>query len=196
MAESAAREEEEQLVKKKGAHSIIWTWFGFKVSDTEQKTVYCKLCKKTVVANGGNTTNLFHHLQRNHVLEYEESQRMRPPQTSSGKKIAVSASQTSLTQAFSRGSPYNKKNQRWNEVTNAVTVYLCKDMVSFQTVDRKGFKDMVKALDPRYMLPAGTHFSHIEMPKLYGKVREQVEKEIRSIEHYATTTDLWSSRTM
>ena len=34
------------------------------------------------------------------------------------------------------------------------------------------------------------------MPKLYGKVREQVEKEIRSIEHYATTTDLWSSWTM
>ena len=55
MAESAAREEEEQLVKKKGAHSIIRTWFGFKVSDTEQKNVYCKLCKKTVVANGGNT---------------------------------------------------------------------------------------------------------------------------------------------
>ena len=124
MAERAAREEDEQLVKMKGAHSIIWTWFGFKVSDTEQKTVNCKLCKKTVVANGGNTTNLFHHLQRNHVLEYEESQRMRPPQTSSGKKRAVSASQTSLTQVFSRGSPYDKKSQRWNEVKNAVTVYL------------------------------------------------------------------------
>jgi hypothetical protein len=46
------------------------------------------------------------------------------------------------------------------------------------------------------VLPARTHFSQIEVPKLYSKVREQVEKEIRSIEHYATTTDLWSSRTM
>ena len=56
-------------------------------------------------------------------------------------------------------------------MTNAVTVYLYKDMVPFQNVDRKGFKEMVKTLDPRYALHARTHFSQIEMPKLYGKVR-------------------------
>ena len=43
---------------------------------------------------------------------------------------------------------------------------LCKDMVPFQNVDRKGYKQMVKTLNPRYALPASTHFS------------EQVEKEI------------------
>ena len=57
-----------------------------------------------------------------------------------------------------QASPYDKKSQRWNEITNAVTVYLCKDLVPFQNVDRKGFKDMVKTLDPRYALPA-THTS-------------------------------------
>ena len=69
-------------------------------------------------------------------------------------------------------------------MTNVVTVYLSKDMVPFQNVDRKGFKEMVKTLDPsRYALPARTHFSQIAMPKLYGKVREQVEKEIHTIKH-------------
>ena len=57
-------------------------------------------------------------------------------------------------------------------MTNVVTVYLSKDMVLFQNVDRKGFKEMVKTLDPRYAFPARTHFSQIEMPKLYGKVRK------------------------
>ena len=56
-------------------------------------------------------------------------------------------------------------------------------MVPFQNVDRKGFKEMVKTLDPRYAFPARTHFSQIVMPKLYGKVREQVEKEIHTIKH-------------
>ena len=42
-------------------------------------------------------------------------------------------------------------------------------MVSFQIVNRKGYKEMVKTLDPRYALPAHTHFS------------EQVEKEIPTI---------------
>jgi hypothetical protein len=56
------------------------------------------------------------------------------------------------------------KCQRWNEITNAVTVYLCKDMVPFQNFDRKGFKEIVKILDHRYAIPARTHFSQIEMP--------------------------------
>ena len=42
---------------------------------------------------------------------------------------------------------------------------------------------MVKTLDPRYTLPAHTHFIQIEMPKLYGKVCEQVEKEIHTCKH-------------
>ena len=70
-----------------------------------------------------------------------------------------------------------RKYQQWNEITNGVTVYLCKDMVPFQNVDRKGFKEMVKTLDPRYAFPARTHFSQIEMPKLYGKVCKQVSKK-------------------
>jgi hypothetical protein len=51
-------------------------------------------------------------------------------------------------------------------------------MVPIQNVDRMGFKEMVKTLDPRYASPARTHFSQIEMPKLYRKVHEQMEKEI------------------
>jgi hypothetical protein len=46
-------------------------------------------------------------------------------------------------------------------MTNVVTVYLSKDMVLFQNVDRKGFKEMVKTLDTRYALHARTHFSQI-----------------------------------
>ena len=56
-------------------------------------------------------------------------------------------------------------------------------MVPFQNVDRKGFKEMVKTLDPRYALPARTYFSQIEMSKLYVKVRKQVEKEMHTIKH-------------
>ena len=33
-------EEEEVLVKKAGATSVIWTWFGFKELDTEQEKYY------------------------------------------------------------------------------------------------------------------------------------------------------------
>lgn len=61
-------EEEETLVNKKNASSIVWQHFGFNKDDIDQKIVKCKLCKKTVASSQGNTTNLFHHLQHNHVI--------------------------------------------------------------------------------------------------------------------------------
>lgn len=193
--------EEVELVKKTGATSIIWSWFGFKVSDSEQKNIICKICRATVTAKRGNTSNLFYHLKTKHVVEYEESQRMRATQTpresSSGKKKAGSThQQVTISQAFLKGTPYDKKSQRWTDITKSIAVHLCKDMVPFQTVERSGFLGVIKTLDPRYVVPSRKYFSEVEIPKLHAEVRDQVETELRELKHYATTTDLWSSRTM
>lgn len=199
MAESSEGVQEEELVKKTGATSIIWTWFGFKVSDSEQKNIICKICRATVTAKRGNTSNLFYHLKTKHVVEYEQSQTMRNAvplknQSSSGRKKVTQ--QLSIAQAFSKGTPYDKKSQRWIDITHSIAVFLCKDMVPFQTVERSGFLDMVNTLDQRYVVPSRKYFSEVEIPKLHAEVRSQVEKELCDIQQYATTTDLWSSRTM
>ena len=194
--------EEEELVKKTGATSIIWSWFGFKVSDSEQKNIICKICRVTVIAKKGNTSNLFYHLKTKHVVEYEESQRMRkatqtPSESSSGKNKAGSTHrQVSIAQAFLKGTPYDKKSQRWIDITKSIAIHLCKDMVPFQTVERSGFVGMISTLDSRYVVPSRKYFSEVEIPKLHGEVRDKVETELREIKHYATTTDLWSSRNM
>ena len=31
------QEQEDELVKKKGGTSVVWNWFGFKISDLNQK---------------------------------------------------------------------------------------------------------------------------------------------------------------
>jgi hypothetical protein len=64
-------------------------------------------------------------------------------------------------------------------------------MVPFQNIDRKGFKEIVKTLHPRYALPARTHFSQIQMPKLYGKVRKKVVKQIHTIKHQCFQGDFF-----
>lgn len=198
--EHTREEEDEVLVKKTGVASVIWNWFGFRQSDTEQKNIICKVCQATVISKTGNTGNLFYHLKTKHILEYQESQKLRtaqtPNQSSGNKKGDLRRQQTNIFQAFSKGTPYAKTSQRWIDITNAITVYLCKDMVPFLTVEKSGFKDMVKTLDPHYEVPDGKRFSQTEMPQLFDQVREQVKKELRSIKHYATTTDLWLSRTM
>lgn len=180
---------------------MIWTWFGFKKSDVEQKKVICKMCGVTVTANKGNTSNLFSHLKSKHVLEYAESQRLRsaqsPANTGGNKNVSpATQQQPSIAEAFSKSIPYDRKSKRWNDITRAITTHLCKDMVPFQTVERSRFKDMIKTLDPRYEPPSRKYFTEKEMPKLYGQLRERVENDLRELKHYATTTDLWSSCTM
>lgn len=39
-------------------------------------------------------------------------------------------------------------------------------VVLFPTVEKRGFKKMIKTLDPRFEVPGRKHFSQTEMPKV------------------------------
>ncbi|XP_048852654.1 E3 SUMO-protein ligase ZBED1-like [Brienomyrus brachyistius] len=67
-------------------------------------------------------------------------------------------------------------------------------MTPVYTVEKSSFQDLVKVLDPRYVMPSRKHFSKVELPRLYNACRAEVEKDVRSVVHYALTTDLWTSR--
>ena len=97
--------EEEQLVTKRNAVSTVWQCFGFKREDTAQKTVICKVCRNTVVTSQGNTSNLFHHLQYNHVVEFEEIKKAQSEKRSGGPAKSASRQQ-SLTEAFANTQQY------------------------------------------------------------------------------------------
>ena len=84
-------------------------------------------------------------------------------------------------QAFSKSTAYDRKSKRWSDIKRAVTAYLCKDMVPFYTVERSGFKEMIKTLDARYEPPSRKYFSETEMPKLYSELRDKVEKDLRQL---------------
>ncbi|XP_078017006.1 E3 SUMO-protein ligase ZBED1-like [Epinephelus lanceolatus] len=44
-------------------------------------------------------------------------------------------------------------------------------------------------------MPSRKHFSQVVLPGLYDECRAKVEEEIHTVMYYATTTDMWSSRT-
>ncbi|XP_056383565.1 E3 SUMO-protein ligase ZBED1-like [Hyla sarda] len=104
--------------------------------------------------------------------------------------------QMSIREAFARGTAYDKKSKRWNEITNAITIHLAKDMVPLSTVEKDGFREMIKTLDSRYVLPSRRYFSQTAIPALYLKHRTKLEADVATIPHFSATTDLWSSRSM
>ncbi|CAM4455220.1 unnamed protein product [Leuciscus chuanchicus] len=154
-AEELVEHDTEELVSKRGAGSVVWRFFGFQKSDVDQTTILCKCCQAKILAKGGNTSNLLQHLSRKHVLEYQECIKLKSaadsaPSTSAGNtgKAKEKSSQMSLKDAFAKGTYYDRKSKRWIKITNSITNHIAKDMVPLNTVEKEGFKQMIKTLDP------------------------------------------------
>ncbi|XP_036964875.1 uncharacterized protein LOC119025416 isoform X3 [Acanthopagrus latus] len=65
------------LISKPRGKSIVWLYFGLKADDKGQPLnsgeAVCRLCRKIVLAKGGNTTNLRSHLRRRHRADFLET---------------------------------------------------------------------------------------------------------------------------
>ena len=57
-------------------------------------------------------------------------------------------------ETITRCQPYEKKGKRYAELTNAVTYCIAKDSLPIHTVERTGFKAMLRAFDSRYEIPS------------------------------------------
>ena len=66
-SESGTSDSDGLVSKSRGAKSSVWIYFGFEADEEGrpkvQDAVICRLCKKTVSAKGGNTSNLLSHLK-------------------------------------------------------------------------------------------------------------------------------------
>ena len=114
---------EGEVVDKKGYKtSIIWKWFGYLKTDEEQDKTVCKLCRRSVPARLGNTTNLFQHLKTYHPSDYTESMKMRVT-TSFARRPAAAVSsasgavpkQQSIVSSFASVAPYDKQSKISNK---------------------------------------------------------------------------------
>lgn len=74
--------------------------------------------------------------------------------------------------------------------------FICIDQIPIYTVDKCGFKQLVRKLNSKYELPSRNFFMNNEIPKMYTETRETIKAELEGSRFYACTTDLWSSRTM
>ncbi len=186
----------DDLVSKRNAKAPIWQYFGFKPNANSQpenvNEEICKLCLTKVAASGGNTSNLYTHLQVHHK---NEAAKMGPAAKNRPQKPDAQV-QPSISDAFARRTKYKRDSVRWNKCTDAVTKYICKDMVSFYTVEKQFFKELINTLDSQYELPGRSYFSYTAIPRAYNRVRGELQQAISTVEHFSLTTDMWSSTKM
>lgn len=181
------------IVQKPNTTSSIWNYFGVRADDNdvplpnELERPICKLCKKAVSAKRSNTTNLHTHLKDNHPDAYATVQR----EKTSGNTSSLT--QPTLVEVFEKNARYDPKSSRAKEISRSIAVFLAKDMQPFYTVEKPGFRQMIKKLDPKYVVPTRKYFSQTEIPMLYTHAMESVKQDLKHVEYFAATTDLWTS---
>nr|XP_055030442.1 E3 SUMO-protein ligase ZBED1-like [Misgurnus anguillicaudatus] len=182
------------LVVKKGTNSPIWQYFGFRPNERGQprdtSEVVCRICGQVIRAKDAQTTNLHDHLRVHHPAQYSSLP------VSSSRTTELRRNQPTLSEAFAKVTKYKRDSERWKQCTDAVTRYLAKEMVSFNTVEKSAFKAMLQIFDKQYELPGRKFFSKTAVPKLYNDIRANILAELDDVEYLALTTDMWSSCNM
>lgn len=140
--------------------SHVWEHFGFpvKINDDGRRVVdktvtVCRHCATRKPYENGNTSSMATHLTRHH-----------PGVSVTGAK-RKDAQQQLLTAAFKQ--PFAAESDRAKAITKSIGMFIAADMRPYSVVENKGFKNMVKVLEPRYEIPSRTHFSMKIVPDLY-----------------------------
>ena len=103
--------------------------------------------------------------------------------------------QQTLAGSFAKVTPYARNSKKWEKLTGAVTFCLAIDVMPIYSVEKPGFQQLLKEFDQQYVLPSRKYFSNTAIPTLYAKTCEKVVSEVGHAQHFAATTDLWSSTT-
>lgn len=184
-----------ELVSKPNTTAAVWEHFGFKPNARGEPLnvceSVCRICSKTVAIKSGNTTNMHMHLRHNHPLQFSQLGKRK---TTSGP--SSSFRQSTVTGAFSRQTKYKQDSAKWITLTDSVVRVIAKEMLPFSIVEKPAFQRMLQTFDSQYELPGRTYVSQKAIPQLYNSVKDDMLKDIKCIQFYSATTDMWSSSNM
>jgi len=179
------------LVAKKNTKSQVWRHFGLKQVDgkvVETDKPVCRECSMQVCAKFGNTSNLYSHLKTNHPDLYTVLAK-----SSQSKGLSKpNSDQPTIKEALLMGKKLAANSKEHKRLTTNVTYWLAKDCQPEYSVEKPGFKHMLKAFSPRYDLPSCNYFSRTALPKLFNETYKDTISS-NEVNIFSATTDLWTS---
>lgn len=146
------------------------------------------------------------HLRVHHVSEYTALEKQQNTEISE-KKARLSTNdeagegskqlkQTQLQQSSLQSSyaKFDKSHPKQQIITEKIALMICKDMQPYSIVDDVGFRSVIQAAEPRYVMPSRKTFAEEIIPQLFAKTTEAVKSDVHNAVGVAFTTDAWTSR--
>ena len=133
--------------------------------------------------------------QRKHLATYIELQEKKQT-TSSHSSISPTSVQLKLTDIATCSTKFERNHPRQKAVTDAIVKMIVKDIQPVYTVERKGFRELLAMLEPRYTMVSRQCLQQSLLPSYFTKVEEAIGHALEGIGTCSITLDIWSSRRM
>ena len=184
--------------------SIVWEFFSRQKTNGNRIIGICKIgtCKLPVQCATGATTGLYAHLRAAHPKAHKEC--VARNEENHKRKLAEqelkneNKKQNKVDDLFNKKAHWSSSHPNAIAITNSVGRMLALDMLPYDFVEGRGFKELMKLMEPQYLVPSRTTFSRSVVPELYCSVKQKTANEIyrdfEDIPSYSFTTDLWTSR--
>lgn len=93
-------------------------------------------------------------------------------------------------------STLSHNSEKGKKITRSVASFTANDLRPYSVVENPVFCHMLKMLDPRYKLPAFSHFTEKVIPELYHETKAQVMALMTQANRVVITCDFWTSVTI
>jgi len=111
-------------------------------------------------------------------------------------KINESQDQPTVANFFKPKSElkkYKVNSERRKILNRKLVQYIAKDMRPINVTTDSGFREFVRELDPKYVLPTPKTIRQKLIPRLYNEVMVETQNQLSRIKYVSLTTDGWTS---
>lgn len=95
-----------------------------------------------------------------------------------------------LAASFSRGVQYARSDSKWKRITEAVAFYKAKDQVPIYTVEKDGFKNLLRVIGSHGELLSCKHFGSVVLPAMHNTTHTRVTEQLEEVAFYRPLVQL------
>lgn len=159
----------------------------------------CSLCNHTLVNQKRSSTCGFnYHFKMKHPVEYEEIMGKskptkladQPTENLKGTSPKPRLTQQSIRESFSL---WTEEGQKTKDIERAIMQMICVDTLPLQTVEKAGFKNLLKVVIPQWKhLKSRTPYTKVEIPRLFNEYENRLKEELSEADSLAISFDLFA----
>ena len=88
---------------------------------------------------------------------------------------------------------YKIDSLRRKKLNTALVKFLSTDIRPISIVKGEGFKEFIREIDPKYVLPSINTIRDKLVPTLHQSIMSELKQELENVKHICLTTDGWTS---